>query len=499
MTSTPPQDPFDSLFASVRPPSAAVDAPNGPAWKVLLVDDAADIHAVMRLSLQDMVIEGRPLQLLDAFSAKEGAAMLAAHPDIALILLDVVMETSDAGLTLVRHIRQQLGNRLVRIVLLTGQPGYVPQRDVVINYEIDDYRLKSELTADTLFTCVYATLRTYKALQDLEQKRSLEQLAIDLKQANQRLTIEITERTHTQELADLRMRDLAALNKKLEDSHVQLLQSEKMASIGQLAAGVAHEINNPVGFVFSNLGMLDKYLEDIFRILDAYERAEPTLDAGTRERLQQLRQDLEITFLREDVGALLAETRDGINRVSKIVQDLKDFSRVGAEDDWHWVDLHAGLETTLNIVWNELKYKAVVNKQYGTLPLIYGLASQLNQVFMNLLVNAAHAIDTSGIVTLRTGQTGEEVWIEIEDTGSGIAPENLTRIFDPFFTTKPVGKGTGLGLSVSFSIVEKHHGRIIVNSELGKGTTFRVWLPIKQPETRSATTPPIAVSPAPTF
>ena len=299
---------------------------------------------------------------------------------------------------------------------------------------------------------------------------------------------DISERKAYEAEADRHLQKQVALNKKLEDAHVQLLQSEKMASIGQLAAGVAHEINNPVGYVYSNIGSLEKYLHDFMRMLDAYEQAEPALAEPARAEVQRIRADLDLAFLKQDVLSLLGESREGINRVRKIVQDLKDFSRVGSADEWQWSDLHAGLDSTLNIVWNELKYKTTVEKHYGELPQVYCLPSQINQVFMNLLVNAAHAIDTHGVVTLRTARAGDEVWIEVEDTGAGIAPENLKRIFDPFFTTKPVGKGTGLGLSVSYSIVQKHQGRIEVRSEAGKGSAFRVWLPI-EPKPAAVATP----------
>lgn len=267
------------------------------------------------------------------------------------------------------------------------------------------------------------------------------------------------------------------LNRKLEEAQNQLLQSEKMASIGQLAAGVAHELNNPIGFVASNLGSLENYLNDLFAIIDAYARSDR--DAGTvLAEVAKLKADKDYAFIKTDIGQLMAESRDGLARVRKIVMDLKDFSRVG-EAEWQWADLHVGLDSTLNIVWNELKYKCKVDKQYGELPEVYCLPSQLNQVFMNLLVNAAQAIETRGEVSIRTGLEDDHVWIEVADTGRGIAQENLKRIFEPFFTTKPVGQGTGLGLSLSNSIIVKHQGRFEVESEVGKGTTFRVVLPIK--------------------
>ena len=279
-------------------------------------------------------------------------------------------------------------------------------------------------------------------------------------------------------------RDLKELNSKLSDAQSKLIQSEKLASIGQLAAGVAHEINNPIGFIFSNFGTLEQYLEDLFQMLDAYEQAEASVsDGAALARIRSLKADLDIDYLKEDIPNLMRESRDGIQRVRKIVQDLKDFSRVDARQEWESVDLHAGIDSTLNIVNNEIKYKADVVKHYGALPEVQCLPSELNQVFMNLLVNAAHAITAErGTITISTGVEGPNVWVEVADTGAGIAQENLKRIFDPFFTTKPVGKGTGLGLSLSYGIVQKHSGRMEVHSELGVGTRFRVTLPIQHEE-----------------
>jgi two-component system NtrC family sensor kinase len=278
--------------------------------------------------------------------------------------------------------------------------------------------------------------------------------------------------------------DLQDAYAKLQDIQSQLLQSEKMASIGQLAAGVAHEINNPIGYVYSNLGSLQKYLDDVFSVLDAYEKFEPLLasHAEAISVVRAIKQKADLEFLREDVAALMGESREGITRVKKIVQDLKDFSHVGSEEEWQQADLRHGIDSTLNIVNNEIKYKAEVKKEYGDIPYVECLPPQLNQVFMNLLVNAAHAIEERGTILIRTGAENGVVWVEVSDTGKGISPENLSRIFDPFFTTKPVGTGTGLGLSVSYSIIQKHHGSINVASEVGKGTTFRIALPVKQPE-----------------
>jgi signal transduction histidine kinase len=278
----------------------------------------------------------------------------------------------------------------------------------------------------------------------------------------------------------------AVLIGKLEMAHNQLLQSEKMASIGQLAAGVAHEINNPIGYVNSNLATLGEYVNDLLDMIGAYESAEAALPQPERDALSERKRRLDLDYLKTDMLALLSESKEGVDRVKKIVQDLKDFSHTD-EGKFVWSDLHHGIDSTLNIVANEIKYKADVIKEYGTIPQIECLPSQLNQVFMNLLVNAAHAMsgERRGKILMRSGvwDGGEAVWIEISDDGCGIPPENLKKIFDPFFTTKPIGQGTGLGLSLSYGIVQKHHGGIEVSSEAGKGTCFRVTLPVQQPKT----------------
>ena len=268
------------------------------------------------------------------------------------------------------------------------------------------------------------------------------------------------------------------LIKKLEDAQGQLLQSEKMASVGQLAAGVAHEINNPIGFINSNLGSLKGQIKDLLSVIAAYELAETALAErpDLLESIKNAKAAADLEFMRDDIQSLIAESLEGVLRVKKIVENLKDFSRVDTTE-WQFANLENGLESTLNIVWNEIKYKAEVKKEYGGLPEIECIASQVNQVFMNLLVNAAHAINERGLITLRTGSDNEMVWVEVEDTGSGIKAEHLNRIFEPFFTTKPVGKGTGLGLSLAYGIIQRHHGRIDVRSDVGVGTVFRVSLP----------------------
>lgn len=271
------------------------------------------------------------------------------------------------------------------------------------------------------------------------------------------------------------------LIEKLNEAQIQLAQQEKMASIGQLAAGVAHEINNPVGYVNSNINSMENYMNDLFSLIEEYEKLEaklPTEDAGINQ-IKSLKEEMDYEFMVDDVKDLISESKEGIVRVRGIVKDLKDFSHVD-QADWQDADLVKGIESTLNIVQNDIKYKAEIIKEYQEIPNVECVSSQINQIVMNLLVNAGHAIETRGTITIRTYPSGDDkVCVEVEDTGKGIAQEHLTKIFDPFFTTKPVGTGTGLGLSLSYSIAEKHGGELSVASEVGKGTTFTLTLPIK--------------------
>lgn len=292
-----------------------------------------------------------------------------------------------------------------------------------------------------------------------------------------------TEVMRAQEELVLNYRNIQETNRRLEEAQNQLLQSEKMASIGQLAAGVAHEINNPIGFVNSNLGSLRRYVEALLALVAAYGRHRDEL--ADDAELARLEKAADLDYLAEDLPALLQESEEGLSRVKKIVQDLKDFSRVDSAD-WQDADINAGIESTLNVVMNEVKYRADIERHYGTLPPVRCLAGQLNQVFMNLIVNAAHAMEGKrGLITLSSGVEArggiEGVWIEVADNGKGMPPEVQRRIFEPFFTTKPVGQGTGLGLSLSFSIVQKHGGAIQVKSTPGEGTRFRVWVPVAGP------------------
>lgn len=277
--------------------------------------------------------------------------------------------------------------------------------------------------------------------------------------------------------------------KQLKDTQAQMLHSEKMATIGQIAAGVAHEINNPTGFVSSNMGTLKGYQSDLIVLIKKYRRlisdlkmtaAKTDLSSSIAEQVEEiigLETEVDIDFIQGDIMDLIQECSDGIERIKKIISDLKDFAHPG-EDELKEADINKGIESTFNFVLYELKYKAKITKNYGHLPLIKCYSQQLNQVFINILVNAAQAMESTGEIKVATRHVKDSIEISISDDGPGIPEKNLAKIFDPFFTTKDVGKGTGLGLNIAKDIINKHNGTINVESRVGEGTTFTIQIPV---------------------
>lgn len=273
---------------------------------------------------------------------------------------------------------------------------------------------------------------------------------------------------------------LEQLFRELQETQTQLIQSEKMAALGQLVAGVAHELNNPISFVYANMKELQNYSTAITELLEllTHDLKSKDFHEKLQEKLNELNQKYDLEFIQKDIDNLVGESLVGSQRVKNVVQNLRNFSRLD-EADYKEVDLHEGLESTLLLLNNEIKNRIEVHKDYGKLPKVYCNPGYINQVFMNLLHNATQAIEGKGEIRITTRCANGQVEVEIRDNGKGIPEEIRHKIFDPFFTTKTVGKGTGLGLSISYNIIQKHGGKILLESEEGKGTTFTVVLPLK--------------------
>ena len=315
-------------------------------------------------------------------------------------------------------------------------------------------------------------------LKEASERR--DQYERELESLNKSLEDRVKQRTS--ELQD-KNRQLEQANKDIKEAQSRLLQSEKMASVGVLAAGVAHEINNPLGFVMSNLGTLDEYVTNYRTLVSEYEKLLVLKDSSERksqfQKIKSMREDFDIEFMNEDLDGLLQDTQEGSVRVREIVKGLKAFSHVDQSDEMQLTDINDCIEATLKVANNELKYHCEVITSLGAIPQTYCMAGQIKQVILNMLLNAAHAIKGKGTIEVATSQVGDRIELSIRDNGCGIDTADQGKLFDPFFTTKEVGEGTGLGLSISYGIiVDDHKGDIRVESELGEGSCFTIVLPV---------------------
>ncbi|BAY82450.1 response regulator receiver sensor signal transduction histidine kinase [Calothrix parasitica NIES-267] len=439
---------------------SSLETTDNKSWKVMIVDDEKTVHQATQLVLQDFTFDDKPVCLISAYSGKEAIELIKQHPDTAFILLDVVMESNDAGLKVVKYIREELRNKLVRIILRTGQPGEAPEESVIINYDINDYKLKVDLNRHRLITTTITALRGYRDVIALEQRTS----------------------------------ELDEILNKLQQAQLQMVQNEKMATLGNLVAGVAHEVNNPIGFLKGSIRNAEEYIQDLFAHIECYQENYP----NPKEEVNEHAEDIDLEYLSGDLPKLLNSMTLATERITNISNSLRTFSRADTSEKVA-CNIHEGINSTILI----LKYRLKANdkrpaieiiKEYGELPLIKCFLGQLNQVFMNIIANAIDAVDTvsqgknfSEIeanpykITIKTEvcKDADTVLFSIKDNASGMPESVKKRVFDNLFTTKGVGKGTGLGLAIAKQIIEEtHNGKLSCNSTLGKGTEFRIELPI---------------------
>jgi len=414
---------------------------------IFIVDDD---HSSQQLLDDTLTNKGYSTRL---FSNGIQALQEALEDPPDLVLLDVMMPGMD-GFEVCRLLKENETTGHIPVVLVTCL-NEKAMRLKGISVGADDFISKPFDVAEIL-------LRTRNLLR-------VKEFGDFLKNHNVRLEQQVRERTN----------ELETAYNLLKSTQGQLLQQEKMATIGLLMAGIAHEINNPVGFISSNLGTLKKYSERLAEFISGQDEAIKTgvIAQQLLEHVSALRDNLKINRILHDFPQLLEESAEGTDRIKKIVQDLKCFSRTDNAGQT-LADINQCLESAMGIANNELKYKATVRREFGELSPTLCYPQQLGQVFINLLVNAAHAIDERGEITVSTRQENKWIFVAISDTGCGIPEDIRQHIFEPFFTTKEIGKGTGLGLSICQDLIRKHGGEIDVVSEIGKGTTFTVSIPV---------------------
>ena len=407
--------------------------------RILIVDDEAGVRELFAAWLREENYECKT-----AASADEALAILATDT-YALVISDMMMPGRN-GVELLREIRSRYPDTTVIMVSGIDRPQRV--RDA-LRCGAFDYLIKP---------CELSVLT-------LSVERGLE-----------RRSLQRTARVYKDHLESQNI-ELAESKTELERLQAQLVHTEKMASLGQLAAGIAHELNNPAGFIYGNMDLLGDYLAQLQSLLSIYDRV--VLPADALQSVNSLKAEIRYERLVDDLDSILADCREGAERICDVVKNLRLFSRLD-EAEIKRVDVHSGIDSTVRLLSRYFSGGQVtLRREYGDLPPIQCYAGQLNQVWMNLLVNAAQAVPDRGEVSISTRLEQDSVVVDISDTGAGIPEDQLSRIFNPFFTTKPVGEGTGLGLSISYGIIERHGGTIAVVSEMGTGTTFTVRIPIR--------------------
>jgi len=434
MPATTPSFP-DHNVISVLVESAEYEEVNSD--RILVVDDEQAIRNMFAECLRDQY------DCTTAGSANEALERLAEAP-YSLVLSDVMMPGRN-GVELLREITARYPETAV--IMVSGVDRSQRVRDA-LSLGASDYLIKP---------C------------------ELDVLLIAVERALERRRLQCTAKKYKADI-EKQNKELALRAAELQRLQAQIIHSEKMASLGQLAAGVAHELNNPAGFIYGNMDMLKDEIAGLQELLTAYDQLDLAPDAAAL--IQPLKSRIGYDKLVDDLNSIVIDCLEGAARIRDVVQNLRLFSRLD-EAELNLVDLHEGIDSTIRLLSQYFSSgRVALRRDFGELPLVSCYAAQLNQVWMNLLANAAQAVSGNGEVHITTRLDNDWAVIAIRDSGCGISPELHARIFDPFFTTKPVGEGTGLGLSITYGIVERHEGTIKVESIPGEGTTFTIRIPL---------------------
>ncbi len=380
-----------------------------------------------------------------------------------LVLLDVMMPGID-GFETCRRLREQWDAQVLPILMMTGLED-AQGVDKAFQEGATDFITKPlhwTLLVQRVRFALRARAMAIELASNVNELRDANARAAEYRVQLERMNAELEDRV------ERRTQELGA-------TQSQLLKAEKLASVGHLAAGVAHEVNNPLSVVTGNLGTLGEYTSSLLQLIDAYDAA---VETSARQQFDALREQLDLDFLCEDLPDLLGQSREELQRVKRTVQDLRSFAQID-QRGFQFVDLNACMDRAVSLMQSQLGERIEIERRYAAdLPEVECMVAELSQVFSNLLRNAIQAVAEEGRLCLSSGQEGGEIWFEVQDEGCGIAEDVLPRIFDPFFTTREVGAGAGLGLSVAYGVIEQHNGRIEVESATGSGSRFRVVLPL---------------------
>lgn len=490
------------VFANeVQPHSSDGKQVSPQKFKLLIVDDEKEIHVMTKLVLSDYSFNNATLEFASAYSARDAKVLLKTHPDAACVLLDVVMEEKDAGLEVARYIRQELKNDKIRIILRTGQPGKAPENDVILNYDINDYKEKTELTTQKLFTTITTALRSYIHLVDLEKKNAL------IEEKNNQLNDEVARRIvaesnltkynrSLEKMIDDKSSRLKTAIKALRQKEKDLKKANQLAEVGTISSATLSTLDRSADHLQGNLGTMQQYQSDMAILLEKYETLQSlvTVRNGVSSAVENQAQPLidDINRIKTDVNLeeiltqypeIIKDSSDGIRHISKAVDDIKKFVSIGEEQIVER-DMNQLLQRLINRLQDQYMSSVEVQSSFETIPILAMAPISLEKAFFEMIKNAFEAIESKGIISVSTQLVEPNIEIHISDVGRGIHPDDLDHIFTPYFSRHKTG-AKGLGLSFAKSVITSHGGSIRVKSKLNEGTHLTIKLPV--PDSEEAT------------
>ncbi len=466
-----------------------------PKIKLLIVDDEKEVHVMTKLVLSDYSYEGSTLEFLSAYSGEEAKQLIWDHPDAACILLDVVMETNDAGLEVARFIREDTRNDKIRIILRTGQPGKAPEKEIILNYDINDYKEKTELTTQKLFTSITTALRSYNHLVELELKTN------EIAEKNSRLNEEIARRIvaesnltkynrSLEKMIDSKSKRLKIAIIALEKKEYELLQANRLANVGDVSSASLKELDTSKGNLKENLAVMDKYRSDMTVLLEKYEILQniiilnpdsiPNEKEKTEEvinEIDQLKKDIDFDEILKKYPEIIEDSTRGIEYISKAVNDIKLFISINEEKRVE-TDINALLISASNEIKSQFSTNIDLQTDFGTIPRIIISPENMTKAFREIIKNAYESVQTKGIISISTSFAGSFISIQISDIGSGIAKKHLKYVFKPYFSINK-NNANGIGLSFAKSVLTDNKGTIDITSTVNEGTNLIIKFYVK--------------------
>jgi signal transduction histidine kinase len=486
------------FFAEESIPSLKQSEEQPPGFKLLIVDDENEIHVMTKLVLSDYSYNGSSLEFLSAYSAKEAKQLVKDHPDAACILLDVVMETEEAGLDVVRFIREEEKNDKLRIILRTGQPGKAPEKKIILNYDINDYKEKTELTTQKLFTTITTALRSYTHLVELEKKTK------EIADKNLRLNEEIARRIvaesnltkynrSLEKMIDSKSTRLKTAITALKIKEKELLDAHKSAAVGDISMVNITRLNTSGNRLKENLNLVDRYRADMTLLLEKYEILQSLISlpskgpeapivkaASTLKEIDRLKKDIDLDEILAHFPDIIKDSTEGIEQIAKAVNDIQCFIAI-KDEPLKKTDMNRLLKAVCSELKESFSPKIGLQTDFSDIPEISIAEKNIKKSFHEIIKNAFEAIPSKGIVSVSTACDDTHITISISDIGNGIAPEHMDQIFKPYFSVhKPQGKG--LGLSFARSAVLSCNGTFQLTSTKNEGTNVTITFPLSPAE-----------------